>query len=207
MQFSITLIIIIVTAMASISAFSNQILMDKMMFNAYMVKHRKEWWRFFTSGFVHADYIHLALNMFVLYSFGSFLESAYSDFFEDKAHFYFITLYLLSLVACEITSYRKNINNVNYNSLGASGAVSAVVFACIIIEPFSQLSVYGIKMPAVVYGLLYLALEFYLNKAKRTNINHTAHIEGALFGIVFTIVTKPALFSNFVEQVKNHFGS
>ncbi len=205
MHLSITLIIIVITAITSISAFSNNTLLNKMMFNAYMVKHRKEWWRFFTSGFIHADYIHLALNMFVLYSFGDFLESAYAAYFGQYASAYFLALYILSLVACEITSYRKNINNIHYNSLGASGAVSAVVFACIIIEPFSTLSVYGIKMPAVLYGLLYLGLEFYLNKRNRTNINHTAHIEGALFGIAFTIVTKPALFTNFIEQVKDHF--
>lgn len=205
MHFSITLVIIAVTTLASISAFNNKPLLDKFMFNAYMVKHRREWWRFFTSGFVHADYMHLALNMFVLYSFGTCLESEYVEFFNTNAPIYFIVLYFLSLVACEVTSYRKNVDNVHYNSLGASGAVSAVVFACIIIEPFSQLSVYGIKMPAVIYGLLYLSLEFYLNKTKRTNINHTAHIEGALFGIAFTLITTPALFSNFIEQVKNHF--
>lgn len=202
MGISITLIIIVVTVITSISAFNNHNLLSRMMFNAYMVKHRKEWWRFFTSGFVHADYIHLGLNMFVLYSFGSFLESFYSYIFQSNGPIIYIALYFLSLVACELTSYRKNLDNSYYNSLGASGAVSAVVFACIIIQPFSSLYIYGIKMPALLYGVLYLGLEFYLNKSQRTHINHLAHIEGALFGVAFTIVTKPALFGAFINQIK-----
>ena len=200
----ITTIIIIITVLVSIISMDNHSLKNKLMFNAYQINHRKEWYRFFSSGLIHADWMHLAFNMLSLYMLGIAAERDYTIIFEEKGILFFILLYVGALAMSSIYSYEKHKNDIYYNALGASGAVSAVVFAFIIMEPTTRLSLMflPIPIPAYLFGLLFLGIEYYLGKRGSDNIGHDAHFWGAVFGAVFTIILKPSLATDFIQQIK-----
>ncbi len=200
----ITLIIIAITAFISITSMENHSIKNKMMFNAYMIKHRKEWWRFFSSGLIHADWMHLIFNMYSLYLFGKGVEDGFNYLFEGKGELFFILLYVGGLAMSSIYTFEKNKDNIYYNSLGASGAVSAVVFAYIVLDPTAKLMFLflPVPIPAYLFGLIFLGVEYYLGKRGQTNIGHDAHFLGAVFGAVFTIILKPTLVSNFIDHFR-----
>ena len=181
----------------------NHALKNKMMFNAYMINHRKEWYRFFSNGLIHADFMHLAFNMFSLYMFGTGVEGAYKDLFEAKGVLFFILLYVGGLAMSSLYSYEKHKNDIYYNALGASGAVSAVIFAYIILAPTSKLLFLflPVPIPAWLFGLIYLGVEYYLGKRGRDNIGHDAHFWGAVYGILLTLILKPDLAHRFILKV------
>lgn len=199
----ITLIIIAVTVLVSIISMDNTPLKNKLMFNAYMIHKRKEWYRFFSNGLIHGDWMHLAFNMFSLYIFGGSVESMYADVFGGKGILFFILLYVGGLVMSSLYSYEKHKNNINYNALGASGAVSAVIFAFIILDPTQKLMllILPIPIPAYLFGLIFLGIEYYLGKRGQGNIGHDAHFWGAIFGIALTLILKPSLLQSFIEQI------
>ncbi len=199
----VTLIIIIITVFTSIASMENHSLNNKLMFNAYMIHNRKEWYRFFSSGLIHADWMHLGFNMFSLYMFGQSVEDGYKFIFDGKGVLFFILLYVGGLAMSSVYSYEKNKNNIHYNALGASGAVSSVIFAYIILAPTTQLSFMFIPVPipAYLFGLIFLAIEYYMGKRGDSNIGHDAHFWGAIFGIVFTVILKPSLFLGFIHQI------
>ena len=165
----ITYIIIAITVLISITSMENHELKNKMMFNAYMIHHRKEWYRFFSNGFIHADFMHLGFNMFSLYMFGLGVESAYKDLFDTKGILFFILLYVGGLVMSSLYSYEKHKENIYYNALGASGAVSAVIFAFITLSPTTKLLFLFIPIPisAWLFGLIYLGIDIKWKLAKR----------------------------------------
>jgi membrane associated rhomboid family serine protease len=200
---TMTLYILIITVIISIIAFSNNILMDKFIFNPYAVNHYNQWYRFFSSGFIHADWLHLIINMYVLYSFGNAVESFYGQIFGDiKGEYYFFLLYLGGLLIAVLPTYAKHKNSPHYNALGASGAVSAVVFSSIILSPWTKLYLYGIiGLPAIVFGVAYLGYSYYMDKKGGDQVNHNAHFWGAIFGIIYTIALKPALLGYFFNQI------
>ena len=200
----ITIIIIVITAFVSITSMENYTLKNKMMFNAYMIKHRKEWWRFFSSGLIHADWMHLIFNMYSLYLFGKGVEDEYNIKFEGKGVLFFILLYVGGLAMSSLYTYEKNKDNIYYNALGASGAVSAVVFAYIVLDPTAKLMFLflPIPIPAFLFGIIFLSVEYYLGKRGQTNIGHDAHFWGAIYGAVFTIILKPALVTNFIDHFR-----
>lgn len=202
-----TLFIILITAAVSISAFNNPTLFHKLLFNPYTIERRKEYYRFLSHALLHADWFHLILNMFVLYSFGSMVENYYEYLFgSPKGIFYYIFLYVGGVGFASLPSFGKHRTNYNYNSVGASGAVSAVLFAAIILEPNSKVYVFAIlPLKAYLFGVLYLGLEWYLAQKAADNINHDAHFVGAIFGLVFTIFLKPTLALSFFERVINGF--
>ncbi len=207
---SITLLIIIITVITSLMALNNHQLLDKFKFNAYFIRHSKEWWRFFTSSLVHADFLHLALNMYVLYAFGTPLEYYFGLLYKFPISLImYLTLYILGSILSSIYSYEKNKNNLFYNAVGASGAVSSIVFATIAINPTMGMGIIfipGIHIPGFLFGFLYLAYSWYMGRKQRDNIGHDAHFWGSVFGFVFVFATKPALFMNFILQIKNYFG-
>ncbi|MCX6297360.1 MAG: rhomboid family intramembrane serine protease, partial [Bacteroidetes bacterium] len=178
-------------------------LKNKMMFNAYMIHERKEWYRFFSNGLIHADWMHLGFNMFSLYMFGVAVEGAYQEIFEAKGILFFILLYVGGLVMSSLYSYKKHKSNVYYNALGASGAVSAVIFAYIVIFPTARLGFMFIPVPipAYLFGFIFLGIEYYLGKRGQDNIGHDAHIWGAIYGVVLTLILKPALAARFMDQI------
>ena len=203
----VTYIIIAITSVFSVIAFQNHLAFHKYLFNPYTIYRNKEWYRFFSHAFIHADWMHFLMNMFVLYSFGALVERYFDVLFDSKSTFYYILLYLGGIMASSIPGFEKHKNNLYYNSVGASGAVSAVVFSSILINPGQTLMFmfFPFPIPAVVFGILYLVYSWYMSKKGMDNIGHDAHFWGAVFGLIFTIILKPTLALFFIEQVQNIF--
>jgi membrane associated rhomboid family serine protease len=200
---NITLTIIIITSLISVMAFQNHEIIRKAVFSPYAVIHNREWYRFVTSGFLHANWMHLILNMFVLYSFGNYAESAFSFLFPTFGKFLFLAMYILAIPVSETYSFIKHQNNYGYHSLGASGAVSAVLFSSILFMPWAEIGIIFIPIgiPAFIFGPLYLAYSAYMAKQESDNIGHDAHFYGAVFGFVFPLLFKPSLIQYFFESI------
>ena len=197
-----TNLIVILTVLLSIMAFYSREMMQRMIFNPYMVTEHRQWYRFITSGFIHADWMHLIINMLVLWSFGNVVERYYGAIFEEKALFYYILLYVGGLIISIAPTFKKNRHNAGYNALGASGAVSAVLFTAILFRPLDKIYLYGvIGLPGIFLGLAYLAYSYYMDKKGGDHINHDAHFWGAVFGILFTVLLKPSVFLHFLDQL------
>lgn len=189
-MFSITLIIIIITAIISFTAFNNQKVMNDLIFYPPAVTYHQQYYRFISCGFIHADVAHLAFNMISFYLFGRFVEAKFLQIFGQGGNLLYLALYLLALVVSLLPTYFKNKDNQNYRSLGASGAVSAVVFAGLMVAPYVKVGFFLIPpfIPGFVFGPLFLIISAWLDRKGGGNINHSAHLWGALFGVVFLIV-------------------
>lgn len=213
MSFSITILIIIITAVISFMAFSNHELMDKLIFYPPDISQRKQWYRFFSNGLIHADIGHLAFNMFSFYFFGDLVNQAFTQIFGNTGTLLYLIMYVSALAVCLIPTYMSNKENYYYRSLGASGAVSAVIFVGIFLLPANPIQMFFIPIgiPGFVFGPLYLIITAYLNKRGGGGINHSAHLWGALYGIAFFIVMSFALhtgfnpLTNFVQAVQGYF--
>ena len=121
-------------------------------------------------------------------------------------HYYFFILYIGALIISVLPTYFKQKNNYNYRSLGASGAVCAVLFAFVLLEPWQTIYVFVIPVPAIIYAVLFLVYSMYMSKKGGDYINHDAHFYGALFGVVFTLILRPHLFNDFLNQLSHpHF--
>ncbi|MBI3502398.1 MAG: rhomboid family intramembrane serine protease [Bacteroidetes bacterium] len=204
----LTLIIIAITCLVSVSAFSNRNLFAELLFNGTMIHAHKQWHRFLTHAFVHADWVHLLMNMYVLYLFGSMVEKSLIQVFGTlKGEVYFFLLYFIGIVASSFPSYQKHKDDAYYNSVGASGAVSAVVFSAILLNPWMSLSLMflPIPIPAPIFGILYLIYCWYAAKHSRDNIAHDVHYWGSLFGAVFTLVILPSSIFNLIDAIKDIF--
>jgi membrane associated rhomboid family serine protease len=199
----ITIIIIAITVVISLMCFNNTGLFDKLKFNAYDVRHSNHLYRFFTYGFVHAGWLHLFINMMVLYSFGNIVETYFKFFFQSKHILYYLLLYTGGLLLSIIPAYGKHKNDVFYNAVGASGAIAAVLFSSIILYPAGKIFFFFIPVgiPSPVFGILYIAYEYYMSKRGRDNIGHDAHLWGAIFGVVFTIAIRPQFIISFMQQL------
>ena len=181
--------------------------MDKAIMWPYYVKRNNEWYRAITSGFLHADFVHLFFNMFTLYFFGRNIEIIL-NVFNLGGTFTYLSLYLSSIVISDLPCYFKNKDVYSYRSLGASGAVSAVVFATILFSPWSSIYLYGaVKISAALYAVLFIVYCIYMGKKGNDNINHDAHLWGALFGLAFTLllvaIRQPELLNNILEEMKH----
>ncbi|MBN1198616.1 MAG: rhomboid family intramembrane serine protease [Bacteroidales bacterium] len=199
----ITVIIIAVTVFISILGFNYDTFFNRLKFNPYDVRHSGQWYRFFTYGFLHAGWVHLLINMFVFYSFGRLVENAYRDYFGSKYILYYILLYVGALLLSVIPAFGKHKNDVFYSSVGASGAVSAILFASILIAPLERIYLFFIPVgiPAILFGLLYLGYEYWMSRRAKDNIGHDAHFWGAIFGLIFTIVIQPSIVLDFLNQL------
>ncbi|MCU7552186.1 rhomboid family intramembrane serine protease [Chitinophagaceae bacterium LB-8] len=190
MQFSITLAIIVITSIVSFSAFNNQKITNDLIFYPPAVTAQKQWYRFFSCGLIHADFTHLLFNMLSLYLFGRFVEGSFLQIFGEVGKWYYLVMYVSALMASLLPTYAKHKNDYYYRSLGASGAVSAVVFAGLMIAPYVEVGFFIIPpiIPGFIFAPLYLLISAYLDRNGRDNINHSAHIWGAIFGLFFIIV-------------------
>lgn len=202
MQLDITLIIIIITALVSIGGFTNHKIIDDLIFYPPAVTRQKQWYRFFTCGLIHADISHLLFNMLSLYLFGRFVEQKFIDIFGANGKWLYLLMYVSALFICLLPTYFKNRNNQQYRSLGASGAVSAVVFAGLMIAPYVQVGFFIIPpiIPGFIFGPLYLIISAYLDKKGGSNINHSAHIWGAIYGVLFIIIAEKAMGYNAIQE-------
>jgi len=197
----VTILILIITAFISISAFNNKNLFVKLQFNPYQVYYKKQWYRLITHGFIHANWAHLIFNMISFYFFATYVE----QMFNSKILFIFF--YLSGIIIASLTTLIKHKNNHWYNSVGASGGVSAIIFASILFEPFSKIIILPIPIPipAIIYGLLFLAYSQYMSKRNTDNINHDAHFLGAVYGLVFPILLNPNLIQHFFQKILTIF--
>lgn len=210
---TITLSIILLTSVISFTGFSNQKVVDDLIFYPPAITNRNQWYRFITSGLIHADIMHLLFNMYSFYLFGDLVEKTFVQIFDESGKIIYLLLYIVSLIVCLLPTYLHNQNNYHYRSLGASGAVSAVIFAGIFLYPTMGMGIFPIPfhIPGFIFGPLYLILSAYLAKKGHGNINHSAHIWGAVFGIVFLIITTTFLskfnaFENFANAIKIYLG-
>ena len=199
---SITLALIVITCLISFYALNNGSFLESWMMNPYKVIQKGQYYRLLTSGFVHADFGHLFFNMFSFYFFGSQIEQIFTDLFGESAALYLILFYIAGIIVSDIPTLLKHKNDPGYNSLGASGGVSSVIFGAILFFPLNKIYLYGIiGFPGFVFGLLYIGYSFYESRRGAGYINHDAHLYGAIFGIVFMAIVYPPVVSEFFSQI------
>jgi membrane associated rhomboid family serine protease len=194
MSLSILILILVSTSVISLVAFGNRGMLESWIYIPYEVKHQNAFGRIFKHLFVHADIMHLSFNMLSLYFLGEFLEYQLVDAYGlGRGELHFLTLYFGGGFFATLVPYVRNQNNPTYRSLGASGAVSSVIFATILWNPTMQLSIMflPIAIPAYIFGPLYLMFEFWADRRGGTGIAHDAHLGGALYGIIYTLIINP----------------
>ena len=225
MEFTITLVIVIVTVLVSVGGFTNQRIIDDLIFYPPAVTERRQWYRFFTCGLIHADVGHLAFNMLSLYLFGEFVEKGFNfdltadrysfqTMFGEKGRILYLVMYVSALFVCLLPTFAKHKHDYYYRSLGASGAVSAVIFAGLLLAPQVKVGFFILPpiIPGYVFGPLYLIISTFLERRGTDNVNHSAHIWGAIYGIAFVIVLSYFLkteyhpVEQFIYKVKNDLG-
>jgi membrane associated rhomboid family serine protease len=199
-MFTITLVIIGLTCFISFTAFSNSKLMEDLIFWPPAISMGNQYYRFVTCGLIHADMMHLAFNMITLFFFGRVIEAHYMGEL-GLPHYTYLVLYVGALIASNIPTYLKRKDDYNYRSLGASGAVSAVLFSFILLRPWATLRVFFVPVPAIIFGGLFLTYSIYMSKKGGDNVNHDAHFWGALFGVLFTIAMHPAVIHSFMNEL------
>jgi len=200
MELSATLILIAVTVGVSLFAMNREEVLDRLVFWPPAVTRRREYQRFLTYGFVHADAPHLLFNMITLYFFGRAIENLVA---AKLGPFGFYIFYLAALVVSILPSYFKHRDDSRYRSLGASGAVSAVLFAFILVQPWALIFVFFVPMPAILYAVIYVGYTLWADRQGRDNINHSAHLWGGAFGVAALLVIEPGTVSHFLRELMN----
>ena len=204
----VSIVIIIITVLISLQAENNPAFKSKWIFNPYVIESRKEYYRFLSSGFIHGGSMHLIFNMFTLYFFAGYIETKYNGIYLGYGKFIFLAIYLAAIVVSSLPAYFKYKGNPAYNALGASGGVSAIVFAFILCFPTVNLYLLfiPIPIPGFIMGAAYLFYSYYMAKRGNDNIGHEAHLFGALFGVATTIAFVPNVIPKFFEQLSNWGG-
>ncbi|MFN4086929.1 MAG: rhomboid family intramembrane serine protease [Spirosomataceae bacterium] len=204
---SITYLLIGVQVILSIMAFRDPTLKFRMIFSPSIIRHRQEYFRFLTSGFIHADYLHLFFNMWALFLFGQPVEEFLVSYYGFKGTYFFLLLFISGVVMANLPDYWLKRYQPSYLSLGASGGVSSVVFASILLSPLTKLIIFPIPvpMPAWVFAILYTAYSVYMERRQMDHVNHLAHVIGGIWGIVFMTLLEPALLPAFLQQIMSTF--
>tara|TARA_R110002020_G_scaffold134702_13_gene300873 strand:+ start:235 stop:840 length:606 start_codon:yes stop_codon:yes gene_type:complete len=200
MELNFTIGIIAVTGLVSWLAFSNEKLLQQLLLWPPAVTRGRQFHRFLTYGFVHGDFMHLAFNMITLYFFGRLMEGFYGDYLGPLG---FVGFYLSALVVSALPSYLRHRHDPEYATLGASGAVSAVLFAFILLQPWQIIYVYVIPVPAIIYAVLYVGYSIYAERKQADRINHSAHLAGAAYGVLFTVLMEPRVLGHFWRTLLN----
>ncbi len=205
---TMTLFIIAITVGISILSFNRDDIFRKLQFNPYQTYYRKEFYRLLSHGFIHGGWLHLIINMLVLYSFGISLERTFHTLAAEGIIRYpelnYAFLYFGGIIIASLPSLRKHRDNFYYNSVGASGAVSAVVFMSIFFDPWSKIYFYGIiGIPGIILGIGYLIYSYVMSKKSTDNINHDAHFAGAIWGAIYPLLLSFQLYKVFIHQLLN----
>lgn len=201
----LTILIVISTAIISILSFQKYDLFSRLAFEPYLIKEKKQYFRFISHTFVHADWIHLIVNMLVFFSFGNYVENELGSIQGDASMLsgtiVFLLLYFGGAIIASVPTYFKHKNNPDYISVGASGAVSAILFTSIFLNPLDKVYFYGVlPIPGIVFGILYLIYSSYMARKGNDNINHDAHFWGAVYGFLFPILIEPSLIKDFFNE-------
>lgn len=194
----ITLIIIAITCVISFMGFSNPRLIDRLILWPPAIARGKEYWRLASCGLIHADFGHLLFNMFTLYFFGGFMERFLVPYIGEIG---FALFYVGGIVLSILPSYLAHRTDSQYRSLGASGAVSAVLFAFVLLQPWATIYVFVVPVPAIIFGVVYIAYTVYMDRQRADHINHSAHLWGAVYGVLFTILIEPRVLGVFFQQL------
>ncbi len=202
----ITYILIVFTALVSIPAFNNNDWFLRLQFNPYQIYHRKQWYRMLTHGFLHANWTHLIVNMLVLFFFGPYVEKNLSMILNPGMQQWdkliYLLFYFIAIIVASLSSLFKHKEHPWYNAVGASGAVSAIIFFFIFFNPWELIYFYGIlPVPGVIMGVLYLIYSHYMSRREADNINHDAHMSGAIFGFVFPLLINYRLIHLFIDEL------
>lgn len=202
MDVSITILIAIATIFCSIATWKRYDFFEKMTFHAPSI-YNGEWYRLFSYGFLHANWGHLFINMFVLWMFGRHVEAAYFYFFGTKGLFLYLFLYMSAIIIATLYDLKKQRENYNYQAVGASGAVSAVLFAYIFLFPTEKVyfMFIPIGIPAILFGIFYLVYSSYMSKQNIDNVGHDSHFWGGVYGFLFTIPFKWKLLVAFFAKI------
>ena len=201
-----TIILIITTTLISLITFNRPEIDSRLQFNAYRIWHGKEQYRMISHGFIHADYMHLIINMLVLYSFGTNVEFYFNRMWMQGMirfpQLYYLLMYLAAIVISSLLTLFKQRDNPHYNAVGASGAVSAVLFTSIFFAPLDKVYFFFyLPVPGIVFAILYLVYSQYMSRRNVDNINHDAHFVGAVFGFVFPLLIDVRLIYHFLAQL------
>ncbi|SFC03066.1 Membrane associated serine protease, rhomboid family [Parapedobacter composti] len=199
-QTPVASIIFAFTIVTSIYTFSNHYLFGKFMLHPYSVSRGQRLHTLLTSGLIHRDWGHLLFNMLTFYFFGFSLEALLVQL-SSWGHVQFAMIYVLGLILSDVGTVFKQKNNLSYYSLGASGAICAVLFSFILFDPKMMLGIFFIiPMPAWLFGMLFLGYCVWASKNARDGINHDAHFYGAILGVILTIVFYPWVIPHFIQQ-------
>lgn len=199
----ITFVLIAVTVLVSWQAFEKRRLYERLVLWPPGVQRFRQYDRLLTHGFVHADWMHLLFNMITLYFFGRAVENVFSQLVGPGM---FLLFYLSAIVVAILPSYLRHRRDSGYVSLGASGAVSAVLFAFVLVDPWSWIIVFVVPVPAVVYAIAYVGYSYWMDKRGGDNINHSAHLSGAIYGLLFMLLMEPRVGLLFLERLASPRG-
>ncbi|MET3930652.1 rhomboid family intramembrane serine protease [Lysobacter soli] len=194
----LTFALIAVTVLVSWLAFERPALLDRLILWPPAIDRKKQYDRLLTHGFIHADWSHLLFNMITLYFFGRLIERVMAELVGPLG---FVLFYLSAIVIAILPTYLRHRHDPTYRSLGASGAVSAVLFAFILLQPWSLIFVFFLPMPAILYAVMYIGYSIYMDKRGGDNINHSAHISGAIYGVLFMLLMEPRFGGAFLQRL------
>ena len=202
MNLSINLVVVAVTCVVSWLAFNNPRLADRLILWPPAIDRGKQYDRLLTHGFIHADWMHLLFNMITLWSFGATIERLYV---QRIGAIGYVAFYLSAIVMAILPTYMRHRHDAGYRSLGASGAVSAVLFSFILIDPWSGIYLFliPIPIPAFLFAALYVGYSIWMDKRGGDNVNHSAHLYGAAYGVMFTLIMEPRAAAIFVQKLAN----
>lgn len=193
-----TYILIAITVLVSWQAFEKPRLLERLILWPPAIERKHQYDRLLTHGFIHADWQHLLFNMITLFFFGRAIE----PFFVPRiGSLGFALFYLSAIVVAILPTWLRHRHDPHYRSLGASGAVSAVLFAYILLAPWSLIFVFFLPVPAIVYAVAYVAYSFWMDRKGGDSINHSAHLSGAIYGVLFMLVMEPRVGQHFLGQL------
>ncbi|GHA70481.1 rhomboid family intramembrane serine protease [Cognatilysobacter bugurensis] len=196
----LTLIVIAVTVLVSWLAFQRPRLLERLILWPPAIDKKRQYDRLVTHGFIHADWQHLLFNMITLFFFGQTIEPLFADYMGPLG---FVLFYLSAIVVAILPTYLRHRHDPSYRSLGASGGVSAVLFAFILLKPWSLIFVFFLPVPAIVYAVAYVGYSFYAERLGHDNVNHSAHLSGAAYGVLFMLLMDPGVGGTFVRELTN----